>query len=173
MFNKLVDKKSITSNHVPISANEKGTAVEALAITTSIALLILGLGHLLFPLAFSPFTGIGSDTAGQIIAVQWIAFGMLLFLGGISRLRAITIFAADFIMIASIATLVVVLLGRMNFSEVLIHGSITVLAIASSGFARLSDKAEIKRELHLVREQATSLARSHAALSEKNADAIH
>ncbi len=135
-------------------APKQHTAVDGLAVATATAVAVLGGMQLFAPLFASPLTGLEAGIASEIIAVQWLAMAVLLMLGGITRLRAVSIFAAEFLLFGALAACVVMLLTAASSVAVLVHGGIAAMAFACSGMARLFDKAELKRELRFVREQA-------------------
>ncbi|NJS13993.1 MAG: hypothetical protein HC788_04475 [Sphingopyxis sp.] len=57
-------------------------------------------------------------------------------------------------LIAALAAVAVMLTTKPELIPLLVHGSMAFFGLLSSGFARLTDKAELKRELRLMREQA-------------------
>lgn len=65
------------------------------------------------------------------------------------------IFAAEFVLIAALAALAVTLFTQPEFIPLLVHGAMAFFGLLSSGFTRLTDKADLKRELRLMKEQAT------------------
>lgn len=134
------------------STQAKVGFVDILATITGTALLVLAFGQLLMPAASQPLSGIEPGIPGQILAVLWAVFGALLLIGGFTRLRVLTIFSGEFVTIVSLATLAVIMVHQPDIIALIIHGGLAALAFVSGGFARLSDKAEIKRELRLMQE---------------------
>lgn len=129
-----------------------GGAVDHIAAANGALILALGVTQLAAPDFAAPLTGIEAGTGAEILGLQWAALGALLAIGGIIRTRVVSIFAAEFVMISAIAALAVTLVKRPDAVPLLIHGSVLFLGLISSGFARLTDKAELKRELRLIRE---------------------
>ncbi len=144
-------------------ASRQHTAVDGLAVATATAVAVLGAMQLFVPALASPLTGLEAGAGSQIIAVQWLALSVLLLVGGISRLRPVSIFAAEFLMIGAIAACIIMVFRTSYSVAALVHGAIAAMAFACSGLARLFDKAELKRELRFVREQARSDTEPDAA----------
>lgn len=134
--------------------SRSGGAVDHIAAATGIMVLALAVTQLVAPEVASPLTAIDRGTAGGILALQWIALGGLLSVGGIIRTRAVSIFAADFLMISGIAGVAVCLFEQQPIIPIVIHAAVAALGFISSSFARLTDKADLKRDLRLMREQA-------------------
>lgn len=139
----------------PITS-QSGSAVDHIAAVTGLAVLALGLAQLLVPLVAAPLTGIEPGTASEILGLQWALFGGLLALGGVIRTRVITIFAAEFIMISAIVSLLVTFAKHHDMMPLIVHGSVAFIGLVSSGFARLSDKADLKKELQLLRARTST-----------------
>lgn len=131
-------------------------AVDHIAAATGVMVAALGLWQMFAPLLATPFTGIEPGMAGQILGLQWAVFGALLALGGVLRTRVLTIFAGEFVALSALAALAVFLINQRGIESVLIYCLIAGLGFASSGVARLTDKAELRREIKLLREQAAS-----------------
>lgn len=132
------------------------SAIDLLAVICATFTGALGITQFFAPLVASPLTGLDAGIGSQVIALQWTVMAGLLLLGSVFRARVVTIFAAEFLMIGSAAALGVVLLNDPKSIAVFVHGAVAVLAFASSGFSRLSDRAEMKRELRLLRENNRS-----------------
>ena len=148
-----------------------GGAVDHIATITGILILGLGVTQLVSPVLAAPLTGIAPGTGAEILAVQWVVLGGLLAVGGIIRTRVVTIFAAEFVMISAVAALAVTLFNQLDLVPLLVHGAMAFLALVSSGFARLTDKADLKRELRLMREEASLGRESGAHSTMENGDA--
>lgn len=136
-------------------APRTGGAVDHIAAATGVPILVLGVVQLTAPNLVAPFTGIEPGTGTAILGVLWAFFGGLLAISGIIRTRVVAIFAAEFVLIAALAALAVTLVTRPDFIPLLVHGAMAFFGLLSSGFARLADKADLKRELRLIKEQAT------------------
>lgn len=143
-------------------------AVDHIASFTGIFVVALGAAQLIAPVMTAPLTGIEPGTAADVLGLQWAALGALLTLGGFLRTRVVTIFAAEFILISALAALTIVAIELHAIESLLIHGAMAVIGFLNSGFARLSDKAELKRELRLVREHA-NIARERDLAAEGDA----
>lgn len=152
MFKKQSIKPLVTNQP---KATRSGGAVDHIAAATGVPILVLGVVQLTAPSMVAPFTGIEPGNGAAILGVLWAAFGGLLALGGIIRARVVAIFAAEFVLIAALAALAVTLVTQPEFIPLLVHGAMAFFGLLSSGFARLTDKAELKRELRLMQEQAT------------------
>lgn len=146
-------------------APRTGGAVDHIAAATGVSVLVLGVVQLVAPDWIAPFTGIEPGTGAAILGVLWASLGGLLTIGGIIRTRVVTIFAAEFVLIAALAALGVTLVTNPEFIPLLLHGAMAFFGLLSSGFARLTDKADLKRELRLMREQA-SLGRENQEVRE-------
>ena len=133
-----------------------GGAVDHIAAATGVAVLFAGVVQLVMPLAASPFTAVGTETSGVILAVLWTVLGGLLVAGGVFRVRPVSIFAADYLLVVGLAGVVVCLLAERAFTPVIFHGAVAGLGFVGSSFARLTDKAELKRDLRFAREQAAA-----------------
>lgn len=134
--------------------SKSGGAVDHIAAASAVMVVGLGIAQLVTPLFATPLTGIESGTAGMILAVQWIAFGAILAVGGLFRMRVVTIFAAEFLLVAGLAAVAVTILNSPDPIPLLIHGAVAFVGLVNSGLARLTDKAELKRELHFARAHA-------------------
>lgn len=139
-----------------------GGAVDHIAAGTGAFILSLGIAGLVSPFWIAPLTGIEPGSGGAIVASQWAVFGTLLLAGGVLRTRVVTIFASEFVMISALVALAITLVNQPDWINSLIHGSMAFLGLISSGFARLTDKADLKRELLLMRERANSHAGNNA-----------
>ena len=135
-------------------ANHSGGAVDHVAAAGAALVAALGAAQIFAPALVSPMTGIENGTGAQIVGAQWALLGGLLAAGGLFRLRVLTIFAAEFLLIAGLAAMIVVSIKQPNMVHVLIHGGVAFIGLTSSGLARLSDKADLKRELRIARETA-------------------
>ncbi|GMN14978.1 hypothetical protein [Altererythrobacter sp. MTPC7] len=133
---------------------KQGGAVDHVAAATAMLVAGLGFTQLFAPLLVNPMTGFESGLAAQIIALQWIVFGGLLFFGGLFRIRVLTIFAAEFLMLAGLTGVAATMLHQGEMIPLLIHGGIAITGLVNSGLARLTDKAELKRELHFAKANA-------------------
>jgi len=130
-------------------------AVDHIAAFTGIFVVALGVAQLIAPVMTAPLTGIEPGTAADVLGLQWAALGAVLTLGGFLRTRVVTIFAAEFILISALAALTILAIELQAIESLLIHGAMAVIGFLNSGFARLSDKAELKRDLRLMREHAS------------------
>lgn len=131
-----------------------GGAIDHIAAATAVPILGLGLTQLVAPLFATPLTGVESGTAGTILAVQWLTFGAILAVGGLFRMRAVAIFAAEFLFVTGLASIAVVTLTMNDPIPLLVHGVVAVVGLITSGLARLTDKAELKRELRFAKATA-------------------
>lgn len=154
MFGKKSSTAGASPSPISIRMKSSAPAIDSLAVITAIAAAGLGGGQLFAPLAAAPLSGLEDSLASRILAVQWLFLAGLLLLGGATRLRVVTIFAAEFLMIGSLAALAVTVYAEPGSVAPFTHGAIAVLAFACSGFARLTDKADLKKELRLLREHA-------------------
>lgn len=96
----------------------------------------------------------GVGTASAILAAQWAALGGLLLFGGVTQTRAVEIFAADFLIIAGLAGAIACLFTQASLTAIITQGMIAALGLLTSSLSRLTDKADLKRELVMMREQA-------------------
>ena len=135
----------------------QGGAVDHIAAVTAMFVAGLGAVQLFSPILVNPMTGFESGVASQIIAIQWAVFGALLFIGGLFRIRVLTISAAEFLMLVGLSGLAANLLHEGAAVPLIVHGAIAFAGLLNSGLARLTDKAELKRELQLMRAEAKSV----------------
>lgn len=131
-----------------------GVAVDHIAAATGVPVLVLAAIQLAAPAMAGPITGLEQGAASAILAVQWAMLGGLLVIGGITRTRAVAIFAADFLIIAGLAGAIVCLFAQSSLTAIIMHSAIAALGFVSSSFARLTDKADLKCDLRLLQEQA-------------------
>lgn len=131
-----------------------GGAVDHIAAAAAVPIIGLGIAQIVTPLLAAPFTGIEDGTGGQIIGLQWAVFGAILAFGGLFRMRVLTIFAAEFLLIAGIVVVAVNAMTGPEFMPLLVNGAVAGVGLVCSGLARLTDKAELKRELRIAREHA-------------------
>lgn len=148
-------------------AARTGGAVDHIAAATGVPILVLGVAQLVAPVWTSPLTAIEPGTGAAILGVLWAVLGGLLTIGGVLRTRVVTIFAAEFVLITALAALAVILFTRPEFVPLLVHGAMAFFGLLSSGFARLTDKADLKQELRLMREQV-SLVREAREIESDN-----
>lgn len=146
---------------------QSGGAVDHIAAGTGVFILALGIAGLVSPFWIAPLTGIEPGTGSAIVASQWVVFGALLLAGGVLRTRVVTIFAGEFVMISALVALAITLINNPGLINSLIHGSMAFLGLVSSGFARLTDRADLRRELVWMREQASTQAGNDAQSSEE------
>lgn len=139
----------------PPIATRTGGGVDYIAAGTGVPILVLGVVQLVAPELVAPLTAVEPGTGAAILGVIWAVLGGVLAIGGIIRARVVTIFAAEFVLITALAALAVTLFRRPEFIPLLVHGTMAAFGLLSSGFARLTDKADLKRELHLMRERAS------------------
>lgn len=134
--------------------SRSGAAVDHIAAATGLPVLLLAVAQLVVPdMAFS-ISGLEPGTASAILAAQWAALGGLLTIGGIIRARAVMIFAADLLMISGLAGAIVCLFWQQSLTPIIAQSALAALGFLSSSFARLTDKADLKRDLRVMREQA-------------------
>ncbi|MGN3974195.1 hypothetical protein [Tsuneonella sp. SYSU-LHT278] len=131
-----------------------GGAVDHISAVTGLVVLGFGIAQPIAPLVMAPITGFEPGIASDVLALQWAALGGLLAVGGLIRSRVVAIFAAEYLVITALAALAVTLIRGPDPVALLMHGTMAFLAFTSSGFARLTDKADLKRELRLLREHA-------------------
>jgi hypothetical protein len=135
--------------------SRSGEAVDHIAAASGVPVLILAAAQLLAPSMATPLTGLEAGTASAILAAQWAALGGLLLFGGVTQTRAVAIFAADFLIIAGLAGAIVCLFTQSSLTAIITHGIIAALGFLTSSLSRLTDKADLKRELIMMREQAS------------------
>lgn len=135
-------------------ARRDSAAVDHIAAAGATIVAALGAVQTLAPTMASPLTGIEGGTGAQIVGAQWAILGVLLAAGGLFRMRVLTIFAAEFLLIAGLAALIVTAFQQPDAVHLIVHGSVAFIGLASSGLARLTDKADLKRELRIARETA-------------------
>ncbi len=152
MFKKQTIKPFGADQH---KAPRTGGAVDHIAAASGVPILVLGVVQLVSPDLAAPLTAIEPGTGSAILGVLWAVLGGLLTFGGIIRTRIVAIFAADFVLIAALAAVAVTLFSQPEFIPLMVHGAMAFFGLLSSSFARLTDKADLKRELRLMREQAT------------------
>lgn len=155
-------RPSSTETPASKSANRKSQVVDLVAVIAATCLASLGVLQLIAPALAAALTGIEAGLAGEILAVQWLLMAALLFVGGVLHMRVVTIFAAEFVVIGSLAAFFIALVRSPDAMPMFVHGAIVLLALGSSGFARLTDKAELKREVHLLREASLNSAAGSA-----------
>lgn len=148
-----------------------GAAVDHIASFTGIIAVAVGVTQLAAPVVTAPLTGIEPGTAADILGLQWASLGALLTAGGFLRTRVVTIFAAEFILISGLVALTIVALESKSIENLLIHGAMALIGFVNSGFARLSDKAELKKELRLLREQASMARERDTAVEGESSNA--
>jgi hypothetical protein len=113
--------------------NNKGRAsVFGASVFSGGAVIMLGMAELSDSQSFHIATGLGSEIAASIIAVQWIVFGVFLFIGGLFSRRLLTTYAADFLMLSSICAAIVLLVNSASPMALAIQFLIAVLAFVSS-----------------------------------------
>lgn len=144
-----------------IRSTKSGGAIDHIAAATAVMVVGLGVAQLVTPLFATPLTGIESGTAGMILAVQWIVFGAILAVGGLLRMRVVTIFAAEFLLVSGLAAVAVTVLNSADPIPLLVHGAVAFVGLVNSGLARLTDKAELKRELHFAKAHAEEARKKH------------
>lgn len=71
-----------------------------------------------------------------------------------TQTRAVEIFAADFLIIAGLAGAIACLFTQASLTAIITQGMIAALGLLTSSLSRLTDKADLKRELVMMREQA-------------------
>lgn len=138
----------------PTLANKAGGAVDHVAAASATLVAGLGLAQLFTPLLVSAMTGLESGLASHIVALQWIVLGGLLFVGGVLRIRVLTMFAAEFLMLTGLTGVAAGLVHQGDIVPVLVHGAVAFVGLINSGLARLTDKAEMTRELRLAKATA-------------------
>lgn len=104
------------------------------------------------PIFAAPLTGLDNGIGSQIIGLLWSLLGGLLAVGGILRVRVLTIFAAEFLLLLGLTALILIFIRQIEPIALLVHGAVAFVGLINSGLARLVDKAEIKRELVIARE---------------------
>lgn len=114
----------------------------------------LGIAQLLTPAFVNPLTGFETSMATQVIGLQWIVFGVLLATGGLFRTRVLTIFASEYLLLVGLIGVGASLLHRGDAIPLMVHGAIAFTGLLNAGIARLTDKADLKRELRIAREAA-------------------
>lgn len=168
MFNKRPDATGVAqpngASHKPVKQN---TAIDLLAVVAGTATGALGAAQIFVPIIAYPLTGLESGLASQIVGLQWLVIAGLLLLGGILRVRVVTIFAAEFLTIGAGVALTVVLFNDPKSVAVIVHAAMALMAFACSGFARLTDKADLKKELRFEQERA-KLAQSSPDIIRKD-----
>ena len=140
---------------------KQGGAVDHIAAVSAVLVAGLGLTQLFAPLLVSPMTGLESSTPAQMIAIQWILFGTLLAIGGLFKIRVLTIFAAEFLRLSGITGVAASMLHQGEMVPLLVHGAISFVGLTNSGLARLTDKAELKRALHFAKLKAEQVSKSN------------
>lgn len=136
---------------------KQGGAVDHIAAVTAMFVAGLGFTQIFVPLLVNPMTGFEGGVAAQIIAIQWAVFGSLLFIGGLFRIRVLTIFSAEFLLLVGLSGLAANLIQQGAMVPLMVHGGIALAGLANSGLARLTDKAELKRELQLLKADAANV----------------
>ncbi|MEM7688073.1 MAG: hypothetical protein AAF291_03545 [Pseudomonadota bacterium] len=144
-----------------VKSIKAGGAVDHIAAASAVMVTGLGVAQVLVPLVATPLTGIENGTAGIILAVQWIVFGAVLAVGGLFRMRVVTIFAAEFLLVAGLAAGAVIMLFTPDPIPLFVHGAVALVGLINSGLARLTDKAELKRELSLAKARAHDASRTN------------
>lgn len=134
--------------------SKSGGAVDHIAAATAVLVAGLGLTQLFMPLVAAPLTGIESSTGAQVVGLQWALLGGLLAIGGLFRMRVVTIFAAEFLFISGVAAAIVSAINHQDMIPLLINGAVAFVGLSNSGLARLVEKADMKRELRITREKA-------------------
>ncbi len=82
------------------------------------------------------------------------------------RARQLTIFGAEFLLVTSICSIAVLAITGAGPLAIGLHATLAIMALTSTGFARLTDKADLKRQLTLAREQA-KFATDQTTLNQK------
>lgn len=134
-----------------IKPAQQGGAVDHIAAASAMVVVGLGVTQLFTPLFVSPMTGLESSRAAQIIAMQWILFGAFLFFGGLFRIRVATIFSAEFLMFVGLSGVAASIYRQGDMVPLMVHGAIAFTGLTNTGLARLADKAELKRELKIMK----------------------
>lgn len=114
-----------------------GAALDHIAAATGVPVLVLAALQLAAPAMAGLITGLEPGSASAILAVQWAVLGALLLIGGITRTRAVAIFAADFLIIVGLAGAIVCLFAQSSLTPIITHGAIAALGFVSSSFTRL------------------------------------
>lgn len=149
--------------------NRSGGFGDPLAVATALMVAGLGVTQLIVPAFVNPMTGFESGMATQFIGLQWIVFGVLLATGGLFRTRVLTIFASEYLLLVGLIGVGASLLHRGDAVPLMVHGAIAFTGLLNAGIARLTDKADLKRELRIAREtakQAHKAAQSAAPAKE-------
>ncbi|QUL38360.1 hypothetical protein [Erythrobacter sp. JK5] len=152
----------------PVGPVRSGGAVDHVAAASAVMVIGLGVMQLAAPFFTSPLTGMEAGTGGTIIAVQWIVFGAILATGGLLRMRVVTMFAAEFLLIAGVVAAIVTMLGNHEPIPLLVHGAIAFVGLTNAGLARLTDSADLKRELRLAKESARMSREDENSVEETN-----
>lgn len=150
----MLDQTNRNATYATARSNSGG-AIFHIAAVTGVFIAGLGAGQLFAPALVSPLTGIEASTGGDIIGLQWGILGGLLAVGGIIRTRVLVIFAAEFVLISALAALAIKFYEPHDSVSMLVLGAVALVGLVNSGITRLADKAELKREMRLMREQAS------------------
>ena len=142
-------------------SNRSGGLGDPIAVATALMVAGLGVAQLFAPAFVDPLTGFESGMATKAIALQWIVFGGLLATGGLFRTRVLTIFASEYLFLVGLIGVGASLLQQGDAAPLMVHGAIAFTGMLNAGIARLTDKADLKRELRIARETAKQ-AQEHA-----------
>lgn len=135
-------------------ADRSGGFGDPIAVATALMVAGLGIFQLFMPAFVQPLTGFEAGMATQVIGLQWIVLGVLLAAGGLFRTRVLTIFASEYLLLVGLIGVGASLLHRGDAVPLMVHGAIAFTGFFNAGIARLTDKADLKRELRIARETA-------------------
>ncbi|APG62028.1 hypothetical protein LPB140_03465 [Sphingorhabdus lutea] len=138
-------------------AKPRSAIIDMIAFITGSAALAGGLLTLFAPLPIEMLTGMGEGIGADAVAAQWSIFGLLLIFGSAAKLRAISIFAAEFLLISSLCLLAILIWREAGSVSVGIQIAVAALAFITSGLARIADKVEMSRDLKLTRQQVAAM----------------
>lgn len=154
----------VTGSALSGPPTSKSFVADRLAALAGAVVMAVGIAELLMPLALVPFTGLEPGKAAAILGAIWSVLGLMLILGGAAKLRAITIAAAEFLLILSACALAVMLWSSAGVMPITMHGAMAGLCLVSGGLVRLTDRSELRKEIIKVRE----LARLQPESEERN-----
>ncbi len=133
---------------------QSAPVVDFLAVATGTLVIIMGVMQIVATPVVVPLSGLGSDITSEVIALQWAFLGLLLIVGGIAKTRVITVFAAEFLLLTSLAVIAILLWREPDSFAIATNTVIGALAFASAGSARLVENSEIKREISFARDHS-------------------
>ncbi|MBB3764383.1 hypothetical protein [Sphingomicrobium lutaoense] len=136
---------------VPASPHAGRNFCDRVAALGGLGVSVFALAHWIGVPGLAATTRLGVAQGDRMVIAAWLVCGLMMLVGGTVRLRTMTMFGADMLLMLSALGAGLLMLSSTSHWPVVPYAALALTGLVVSLFARIIDRSETRRELLVAR----------------------